>query len=1448
MSNTEAAAPLNSRSWWNEYFASQWDAYDGRAQTAYFMQRLVQGLPAPEREYLASHEATVLDWGCALGNGVDVLGKTFPRCRVTGMDFAERAIAEAQRCFPQYGFRHTTNGEIGECFDVIVTSNCLEHFTDPLPIMRQHLQSCRSFYAILVPYRESPLHSSHVAQFREECFPERIGDFIRIAASAVDCELPYWPGRQLLVIYASHAYLQERERCVRLISERQKWNNYYAALPALDMDDALRQFGPDAADRIHELLPAGGRVLEAGCGAGYQSIALAQAGKVQLSLMDFSPEALGYAERSFAERRLSADFVCQDVFSPGEPEYDLVFNAGVLEHYAFDQQVAFLRGMASRSRKFVLALVPNPVCYWYWLSRMHQACGGQWPYGKETPSNDLSAAFEAAGLRFLGQCFGGTEGTESVIRNLAGIDDRLREEMLTVHRSPLIPQEQRAYLVAALGCKGEAAAVPVCWEKTTGAGSFTIDQLTASVADALATAVAAQRRQTQLEQQVAALEGAKRQLAQQHAALEQQGNALNAAIEQRTDELANRDRQLKAITGSRAWRLVKKWRAVRCRVLPCGSRRESALRLLWRGARSLRTPWATIKSLPRRALYCLPYGLQHRISRRIAGRGGLLGLNCCAADLAATCEVDGLVSVVLPVYNHAGLLREAVESVLAQTYRHFELIVVNDGSRDGVEKVLAEYVGHPQVRILTQPNQSLPKALSNGFEFARGEFWTWTSADNAMHPDQLRRQVAFLRANADVGMVYADYMAVDDAGRPLGDVTFRPHNRRTPHDPNIHLPRDGGSFGQTADNFIGPCFLYRGWIGRLLGDYDPIQGIEDFDYWLRLSLVARIAHLDTDEPLYRYRVHADSLSGRAAELNISENALRLMDYHQARKEFHAKPWTIHADAATLAWLSEIDAAPNRVVPWSGQRVAAGDDAKCMLLVHAESLPVAAKSHRSAGVVLAAWFPNDAHATDRYRAEAQGTADVCFAEDDNTAARLALLSRHVFRAAPGPSLLALATQWANGRTFFEATRSPAERARTLPRMFHPEGRTPRVLLQADNFTQGGMEQVVIDLARCLRGENFDVSLLILGEQGKDAARVQQAGIPVLRLPRENRDAHYRRLLKQRQIDIVNAHYSLYGAPIAAALRIPFVQTIHNAYVFLSREGVTAYRANDRFTSAYACVSQMAAHYADAKLALPVSKMILAPNGIDISRLDAAIVEGARQSLRRELGLTADNFVFLNVGSHQPIKCQAALVDAFAEVAREFPQARLALVGRTLIPDYFARVQQTIARHGLEDRVLVTGHRADAARFYAAADAFVLPSLSEGWSLAMAEAIVAGLPVVATSVGSAPDLLPQIGGRLIRPPFGAITDLDYHTLEKYAANEAPAFVEELAAAMKDLCQDRSRPLVPDALRRAFDCREAYKPYGQLFLWLLQGGQPLAARPWTAAGLASSPALPRGDAAAA
>jgi glycosyltransferase involved in cell wall biosynthesis/SAM-dependent methyltransferase len=389
--------------------------------------------------------------------------------------------------------------------------------------------------------------------------------------------------------------------------ERQKWDDYYASLPVMEVEDTTRTFGEALAQRIGELLPPQAKVLEAGCGAGTQSIALAQNSNLQLTLMDFSREALGCAERTFARQELPVKFVCQDVFAPGEPEYDLVFNAGVLEHYTFDQQVGFVRGMASRTNKFVLALVPNRMCYWYWLWRVQQSGRGRWPYGKEAPTANLSAVFEAAGLRFLGQWFGGGSWTESFISGLDGINDRLRDEILSVHRSPVIPEENRAYMVAALGCKGEDPGVPSCWVKSPPSRESVVDQLTAAIADATAATIAVEHRQKQAEAATAETEQRwRRQLAQEKDA---------AAV------LAG---ELEMIKNSRGYKALQRFRRAKARLAPRGSLRDKMLKAGWKSVhgdfgylRRLSPPKACRAAAHRVGLWLAPSGsLRERCLRK----------------------------------------------------------------------------------------------------------------------------------------------------------------------------------------------------------------------------------------------------------------------------------------------------------------------------------------------------------------------------------------------------------------------------------------------------------------------------------------------------------------------------------------------------------------------------------------------------------------------------------------------------------------------------------------------------------------------------------------------------------------------------------------------------------------------------------------------------------------
>lgn len=513
----DSSHPVNSREWWEEYFVEDWDAYGGSEQTRYFMQRVLTELPAPDVEFLRSKPLTILDWGCAFGEGVELLARAFPQSRVVGLDFASTAIDQARQRHADREFIFSADGEIPGKFDVIVTSNCLEHLEFPLERMKAHLRSCEKMYIALVPFNEFPLSEYHRSQFKEESFPNYLGSFVRIVVKRIDADEAYWNGMQLLVIYGSQSYVRERAALDHKGSEQQKWDLYYADLPLFEPDEATQAFAAELVDRFSELLPQGAHILEAGCGGGWQSLALARSGKFRVSLMDFSREALNYARRLFEREQVQAEFILGDVFTKGDPQFDLVFNAGVLEHYTLEEQAEFLRGMASRSRNHVLALVPNRLCYWYWLWRIQESAQGKWPYGKEVPLIDLSAAFEAAGLRFLGEAFMGGTWTEVFINNLPGLDPALRDSILEAHRSPLIADPQKCYLLAALGsvlpeASTKAFNVPPIWSASPVLEDLHKAEMHAALADALALRIGAEQslnqlraRETELEQAIQAL-------------------------------------------------------------------------------------------------------------------------------------------------------------------------------------------------------------------------------------------------------------------------------------------------------------------------------------------------------------------------------------------------------------------------------------------------------------------------------------------------------------------------------------------------------------------------------------------------------------------------------------------------------------------------------------------------------------------------------------------------------------------------------------------------------------------------------------------------------------------------------------------------------------------------------------------------------------------------------
>jgi glycosyltransferase involved in cell wall biosynthesis len=265
--------------------------------------------------------------------------------------------------------------------------------------------------------------------------------------------------------------------------------------------------------------------------------------------------------------------------------------------------------------------------------------------------------------------------------------------------------------------------------------------------------------------------------------------------------------------------------------------------------------------------------------------------------------LSGCVSIILPAYNGEDYLREAVDSILAQTYSNWELIAVDDGSTDATGAILDTYaVQDARIRVVHQKNKKLPGALNQGFALARGEYLTWTSCDNRLYPDFLEKMVGSLERRPDWDMVYANVDLIDENGDPLvGSAEFVTYQRPLGSE-HIYLPNDPAELNTYPNNFVNSAFLYRKRVYQLLGDYSLHQfTLEDYDYWMRVNALMTLRHVDFPQPVYQYRFHRQSLTAHRGELKILEKRQALMIQDDFRRSFYLSPliWVVEDHSGTF---------------------------------------------------------------------------------------------------------------------------------------------------------------------------------------------------------------------------------------------------------------------------------------------------------------------------------------------------------------------------------------------------------------------------------------------------------------------------------------------------------------------------------------------------------------------
>lgn len=318
-----------------------------------------------------------------------------------------------------------------------------------------------------------------------------------------------------------------------------------------------------------------------------------------------------------------------------------------------------------------------------------------------------------------------------------------------------------------------------------------------------------------------------------------------------------------------------------------------------------------------------------------------------------------------------------------------------------------------------------------------------------------------------------------------------------------------------------------------------------------------------------------------------------------------------------------------------------------------------------------------------------------------------------------------------------------------------GSRPRVLHVMDSLCLGGTERVVLRLIADTR-HRFDHFVCCIREPGGHEETFRAAGGEVTVIgKRQGHDwrVPWRigRLCRELRPHIVHTRNwgAIEGVVAGRVARVPVV--IHGEHGSDSAERSAAYQRRARvrrlllpLVDRVVVVSSHLEHWLVEEIGIPKSRVTLIANGVDHRQFQPT---ANRDRIRHELGYGAQHLVVGALGRLHPIKNHVTLVAAFDAVRRDQPDARLVIVGDG--PERRA-LEHEVARRHLRDTVLLAGEHNDVRPWLAAMDIFAQPSLLEGSSNAILEAMSAGLPVIATHTGGTPDLVHDgISGRLVAP---------------------------------------------------------------------------------------------------
>jgi glycosyltransferase involved in cell wall biosynthesis len=199
------------------------------------------------------------------------------------------------------------------------------------------------------------------------------------------------------------------------------------------------------------------------------------------------------------------------------------------------------------------------------------------------------------------------------------------------------------------------------------------------------------------------------------------------------------------------------------------------------------------------------------------------------------------ISVIMPAYNAEKYIKDAIDSILSQTFQDFELIVLNDCSKDSTEQIILSYTDDRVVYLKNEVNMGVAATLNRGLAAAKGEYIARMDADDISLPERFAHQVAFLDANPKVAVLGTNVETFNENG-PL----YTGWSATDPAQMKVDLLFSCG--------LAHPSVMMRREAVQTLGGYDlAYEGMEDYDLWCRVAENYDVTTLE--QVLFRYRVH-----------------------------------------------------------------------------------------------------------------------------------------------------------------------------------------------------------------------------------------------------------------------------------------------------------------------------------------------------------------------------------------------------------------------------------------------------------------------------------------------------------------------------------------------------------------------------------------------------------------